>query len=115
LRPEYATGYLGQQKYEVGPASLDIDLFKNVQGNFNLENVKFNIEAENFIGADAQVKINELQSVNTRKNTTISLTGNYNNTPLLIQRATSHLATLVYLLIPKIQISIRTSIICQIK
>ena len=88
LRPEYATGYLGQQKYEVGPASLDIDLFKNVQGNFNLENVKFNIEAENFIGADAQVKINELQSVNTRKNTTISLTGNYNNAPLLIQRAT---------------------------
>jgi hypothetical protein len=71
-----------------GPASLDIDLFKNVQGNFNLENVKFNIEAENFIGADAQVKINELQSVNTRKNTTISLTGNYNNAPLLIQRAT---------------------------
>ncbi|MBK9994924.1 MAG: hypothetical protein IPP01_13280 [Saprospiraceae bacterium] len=29
-----------------------------------------------------------MQSVNTRKNTTISLTGNYNNAPLLIQRAT---------------------------
>lgn len=90
LHPEHAVGYLGQQNYHVGPAITTIDVFKNINGNLNLKNAKVNIEAENYIGTDAQVAVQSLQSVNTRQNKLVPLTGTALQSPLKIARATDN-------------------------
>ncbi len=88
VTPAYGRGYLGQDTFNFGPASLYIDMFKNINANnFQLQDVKMSIDVENNIGADGTVFIQNMRSVNTRNNITVPLTGAILSSPILIPRA----------------------------
>lgn len=87
LKPEYARGYLGNQTYDYGPAEIEIDGLSDINGHLDLANVKLDVEAENFIGADASFEIKEFSSVNSRNNKTVDLTGSYKSGSITVPRA----------------------------
>jgi hypothetical protein len=87
LKPEYARGYLGNQTFDYGPAEIEIDGLSDINGHLDLANVKLDVEAENFIGADASFEIKEFSSVNSRNNKTVDLTGSYNSGSITVPRA----------------------------
>jgi hypothetical protein len=90
LIPSYVRGYLGDSTYDIGPSELPIDLFKNITGNLQLQDVKLSIATENGIGADAKVTIDNLSSYNSRTGNTVQLTGSAVSTPFDIVRATDN-------------------------
>ena len=68
---EYAKGYLGQDTIEFGPETKELTLFNKINADiFDLEKADLKIKFENFIGADAEIEINDFSTSNT--NTTIS-------------------------------------------
>ena len=70
IRPEYAIGYLGEDTIEFGPESEDVTIFNKISANLlNLEKADLKVKFENFIGADAAIKINDFSTSNV--NTTI--------------------------------------------
>lgn len=88
LEPEYAEGYFGSELFEVGPETVDIDFFAGLKGGVDFENLNFNIVLENGIGAQAEATINQLTSRNTKKGTTVQLTGTGMSGPHLLAPAT---------------------------
>ncbi|HKR05321.1 MAG TPA: hypothetical protein VJY62_11870 [Bacteroidia bacterium] len=88
LVPSYGKGYLGQQSFNIGPSQLLIDIFKNLHGSLDLEDVKLSIVTENGIGADAQVYLSDLKSFNSNTGNTVTLSGSAVSSPFHIQRAT---------------------------
>lgn len=90
VSPSYAKGYLGSDSTEVGPDSIGIDVFnKLIGGTLDLEDVKISLNVDNGIGADGKVVINSISSVNTKKGTTVPLSGP-GTTPITVQRATDN-------------------------
>lgn len=88
LFPYYAKGYFGTNTFNVGPDQTSFTMFDRiVDGTINLQDVNFSIDLENPIGLDAQVRINNLSSVNTRTGTSISLVNSLIGTPVNINRA----------------------------
>ena len=92
VTPSYGRGYLGQDTFNFGPASLYIDMFKNINANnFKLDNVKMTIEVENSIGADGKVYLQNFESINENTagidSSIILLSGIGTANPLNIQRA----------------------------
>ncbi len=86
--PYYAKGYFGQDTLKMGPSETEFSMFKRiVDGTIKLEDVNFNLSIENPIGLDAQVFINNLNSINTRKGTNISLVNSVIGSPININRA----------------------------
>ena len=86
--PYYAKGYFGEDTLKIGPSETDFSMFKRiVDGTIQLEDVNFNLSIENPIGLDAQVFINNLNSINTRKGTNISLVNSVIGSPININRA----------------------------
>jgi hypothetical protein len=87
--PEYIKGKLGQDTISEN-SSTSLDLFKKIQsGVLNLQDATLTCTVENGIGVDAQLKINNITSVNTRIGNSVplsaaSLVGNNIN----INRAT---------------------------
>jgi len=92
--PAYAKGYFGQTTINVGPDTTNFSMFNKItDGGIQLEDVKFDLDIENPIGLDARVYINNLSSINTKKNTTVSLAGSMINTSIRIDRATEYKGT----------------------
>lgn len=78
LTPEYARGHMGNATKNVGPDSISFDLFNKVKsGTIDLEEVKFEIETDNGIGATAKGTFNGLFSKNASGNI-VALTMNDN-------------------------------------
>ncbi len=71
---EYAKGYLGQDTFEFGPETKQLTIFNKINADiFDLEKADLKIKIENFIGAEAEIQINDLSTSNS--NTTV-LAGN---------------------------------------
>lgn len=88
LRPDYVRGYLGSDTFDIGPSLTTIDLFKKLGGNIQLQDVDMSIEIENGIGADARIKIQQLNAVNSTTGNTVALSGSGVSNPFNIVRAT---------------------------
>ncbi len=86
--PYYAKGYFGQNTFNIGPSESSFSMFERiVDGSIQLEDVNFNLSIENPIGMDAQVFINNLNSINTRHATNIGLVNSVVGSPININRA----------------------------
>ena len=71
---EYAKGYLGQDTFEFGPETKDLTIFNKINADvFDLEKADLKIKIENFIGAEAEIQINDFSTSNSN---TIVLAGN---------------------------------------
>jgi hypothetical protein len=69
LTPKYARGHMGNTVKNVGPDSVSFDIFNNVRGgSLDLEEVIFEIETDNGIGATAEATFNNLWSKNAQGN-----------------------------------------------
>jgi len=67
LRTEYARGHMGNTIKKIGPDSVSFALFDNISsGTIDLEQVYFEIETNNGIGATALATFNNLWSKNTQ-------------------------------------------------
>lgn len=86
--PYFVKGYFGSQSYHFGPETTDFSVFNNIiGGTLDLENVDVNITMENGIGVDARLLINQFQTLNTKTNTSTSLTHSIINNPINLNRA----------------------------
>lgn len=69
MKPEYARGHMGNTTKKIGPDSVSFDLFNKVKsGTIDLEEVNFEIETDNGIGATAKGTFNGLFSKNASGN-----------------------------------------------
>jgi len=69
LKPSFARGYLGNQIFKAGPSSLQFDLFNKIKsGQINLEDVDFEIEVDNGIGASAEARFSKISGINNNNN-----------------------------------------------
>ncbi len=73
LSPSYAKGYLGEQENN-DVTSTDVRFSKIVKsGLLHLDSIKMNLDLSNSIGADANLFLNNLKSVNSRTGNTVNL------------------------------------------
>lgn len=79
--PSAAIGYLGRDTIEK-TQSVEVELFKDLEGTFNLNQVEVSLMTENFIGANGKINIRELNA--ERDNQSISLQSNDLNNFFLI-------------------------------
>ena len=69
LKPHFARGYLNNKIVNAGPSSLNFDLFNKVKsGQIDLEDVNFEIEVDNGIGASAEARFSKISGVNKNNN-----------------------------------------------
>ncbi|MBL4655080.1 MAG: hypothetical protein JKY33_04585, partial [Bacteroidia bacterium] len=88
LVPDYVSGYIGQDTVKAGPAKTDINIFKKIKsGTLDLSDVELTLSIDNGFGADAIVKINDIQTINNTTSSSISLSGSVLDDPFIIQRA----------------------------
>jgi len=86
--PQYARGYFGSPEFAVENESANFDFLKKIiDGQLGLEEVKLSLSLENYIGADAQVVIDNITSVNERTGVSIELEHAVMGTPINITRA----------------------------
>jgi len=91
ILPEYARGYLGNDTFLLGPGQVPVEIFNKISvDQFSLQDVDLSVTANNGTGMDATVTIDQMESVNTVKNTTVPLTGSVLVTPINIVRATDN-------------------------
>lgn len=65
LKPEIAYGFMNNKTVDVGPSTINFDLFKKIKsGALDLEDVNFEIEVDNGIGANAVARFNQIQGEN---------------------------------------------------
>ena len=85
LVTEYALGYLGQDTLEILSKEKTIDIFNNINASrLEVEQVDLKIKINNYIGADLNLKIIELNGENNLTNEEINL---INNETIEITRA----------------------------
>ncbi len=66
LRPTFARGYMRNKKILAGPTEIDFELFDNIKsGRIDLENVDFEIEVDNGMGAAATARFTEIKGENS--------------------------------------------------
>lgn len=86
--PQYARGYFGAPEFELENESANFDFLKKIiDGQLGLEEVKLSLSLENYIGADGQVQIHNITSVNDRTGVSIDLQHEVMGTPINITRA----------------------------
>lgn len=86
LVPFYGSGFLGSNAQSYASAQY-LDVFKNLSGMIDLEEVAIDLVVENGLGVDARLTFNQLQSKNTKTATQKFLTGSLLNNPININRA----------------------------
>lgn len=78
ITPEYARGFLGQDTIEIGPKENSTTIFnKIVSGNLDLESAKLSFNIKNYLGADLQIKFDQLSTYNSNTNTTVTAGFNF--------------------------------------
>lgn len=86
--PYYGHGYFGKNSFKFGPENTKFNAFNRIlAGTLDLEQVSVNLNFENGIGVDAQLKVNNLAAVNTKNATTIPLTHSIIGNQININRA----------------------------
>ncbi|MEN8929461.1 MAG: hypothetical protein ABF242_02620 [Flavobacteriales bacterium] len=74
LEPSYVRGYLGQSSFSEGPTTNDFQVFEQIiGGTIDLDSVNIYTEIKNYAGAEAQVKLNQIISTNTRTGNNVPL------------------------------------------
>jgi len=88
-QPAYIRGYLGQSTINVGPEQSGFSLFKAIRsGTLNFPNVNIQIDLENSIGVDADLKIDKITSINSQTGTVDLSSSALINKSININRAT---------------------------
>lgn len=88
LRPRYARGYLTDTILNSGLSEDKLDIFNRIEsGNLKLQNASLQVEVENNIGVDLDINIHNLKSINTKRNSSVSLSGSEVEKPIHIIRA----------------------------
>ncbi len=86
--PQYARGYFGSPEISVENESAKFDFLKKIiDGQIGLEEVKLSLSLENYIGADGQLEIQNITSVNERTGVSIDLQHEVMGTPINVTRA----------------------------
>lgn len=79
ISPNYTKGYFGDGLTAFGPSISDLTMFKNYKsGSLNFDEATIKLSLENYIGADATIKFNQLSSINSKTGKDIPL-----NNPLI--------------------------------
>lgn len=73
LKPEYATGYLGQSLNRTGAKSTPFDLFKGVDGSMKFKDAKVSFILRNSIGAEGRFHLYNLEGQNVFNNNKLTL------------------------------------------
>jgi hypothetical protein len=73
LKPEYATGYLGQSLNRTGAKSTPFNLFKGVDGSMKFKDAKVSFILRNSIGADGRFHLYNLEGQNIFNNNKVQL------------------------------------------
>ncbi len=77
LTTEYAKGYIGQDTINFGPEIINMDIFNIIEsGDIDLIEASMNININNYIGADAIMKINNLSAINDDTEISAMIDGN---------------------------------------
>lgn len=88
IEPDFAIGYFGDAAMDIGPESSPFSIFRQiVGGSMSIEDFKIDLQLENGIGADAQLNITSLASVNERTGVTVPLSHSLIGTTTNIDRA----------------------------
>jgi hypothetical protein len=75
LKPAYVRGYLGQTSFTDGPTANNFTVFDQIiSGTLDLDSVNIYTELKNYIGAEVQVKMNQVISTNTATGNNVPLT-----------------------------------------
>lgn len=85
--PQYATGSFGTRIITVDPASTELDLFTNISGTLDLDQVSASVKLRNGIGVDARANIHYIRSQNTTTGNNVDLVGSITSGPVNIDRA----------------------------
>lgn len=85
--PQYATGSFGTRTIAVAPSSTELDLFNNISGTLDLDQVSARLKIRNGIGVDARANIHYLRSVNDNTGNTVDLVHAITSGPVNIDRA----------------------------
>jgi hypothetical protein len=89
IEPSYVKGYLGQNAMDIGPGSVSLDVFKQIEsGTLDFEKVRATLVVKNGIGVDGEFVVNNITATNTRTNSSLSLSGAVVGSNNLIARAT---------------------------
>ena len=77
LTTDYAKGYTGKDTIDFGPEIIETDIFNIIEsGDIDLEEASMNIHINNYIGADAIMKINNLSALNDETEVSAMIDGN---------------------------------------
>lgn len=69
LKPTFARGYMRNKKITAGPRTIEFGLFNSIKsGHIDLEDVDFEIEVDNGLGASALAKFIEIKGINAQGN-----------------------------------------------
>ena len=82
LKPAYAKGFLGKDTLSSSEI-IDINIFEDFDGNFDIESMEVNLSSKNYLGAEANFNISSLSATNINNNK-INLNGNILNENLTI-------------------------------
>jgi hypothetical protein len=72
---EYGFGYFGQKEMEMTDQSIDIGIFDNFSGNFEVPSAQITLRAINEYGIDGKFHIQDFTAYNSTTNESLSLTG----------------------------------------
>ncbi|MCC6815642.1 MAG: hypothetical protein IT267_04465 [Saprospiraceae bacterium] len=87
LKPSYARGYMSMDTFSFGPATQDLEFFKDISGKVNFDDANMSVVVKNSIGTDAIGEIKKFKVINTRKQTQTQLTSTELNKLIVIPRA----------------------------
>jgi hypothetical protein len=74
IKPFYFRGYFGNQTVAIGPTESPLSFFRNIRsGSLGLDSLKMSLDIDNYIGMDAQLKVNRIWSRNANTGTTVNL------------------------------------------
>lgn len=77
LTTDYAKGYIGKDTIDFGPEIINTDIFNIIEsGDIDLKEASMNININNYIGADAIMKINNLSALNEDTEVSAMIDGN---------------------------------------
>jgi hypothetical protein len=85
--PEYATGSFGTRSITVAPDSTSLDLFDNISGSLDLDEVTALLKIHNGVGVDARADIHYLRSENPSTGNVVELQHAITQGPVNLDRA----------------------------
>lgn len=74
LTPKYVRGYLGRTYFSEGPTANNFTVFEQIKsGTLDIDSIDIYTELKNYVGAEAQFRVNQLISRNSSTGTTVPL------------------------------------------